>query len=441
MSAGPTGRRVARVLVPTRGPSPLLRRLVEGVAGRGRPVVVVVDDPDPAAALAARTLLADQADTSVWGATERAAHEVALAEASRRPDAVEAALRAPAHLPWKVGALRNLVLLLGVGEVALSVDDDVVAEAVPTGPDGPPEPGRALDPTAWWPVAERSEAWAQAAPVDLAGLHDGWVGGGVVVSSTGLAGDSGGSRASAWLAAAPEDRARMLEDHPARLVSRAMVRAAPRRTVTDSPWFMAPCFAFDGDALLPPFLPVHRNTDGLWGLCLAHGLRAGRVLHQPWAVRHDPPGERRFQPGDVAAHAVRLRTTDLVGMLVLSFRVDLADPEARCRALARHVGGLSAAPDAVLQEVVAAQTRAWLAASLGAARRCLDEGGPPAWLGEVKAAVAALTLALDAPPPPEEHAVGAALDAEGYRGVLRRFALALDGWPALVRAARDLRSG
>lgn len=454
---------VDHVAVPTRGPSAHLDRLLEGLRAFEPPVRVYVDDPSPAAADAVRRSAGDH--VSVVGATERAAWAATLAEVSGRPDDVAAALTVPPGLAWRVGALRNLVLLQGAGRVVVSIDDDMVPEVlVARGHDGRTALGSAPDPTDWHPMVDRADAWAGAVPTDPSALLEAVVGARaatclpddvqlddvhaalaarvadgerVVVATLGIAGDNGGSRASSWLVASAADRARLFDALEAKLTSRSIHRAAPRRTLTDAPFFMTPVFAVDGRALVPPFLPVHRNTDGLWGATLAR-VASGLVAHLPHAVRHDPPGERRFALGDVGRHAARFRTTDLMALVQGSATLPDGSPADRLEALGAHVAGLATAPEAALRAEVEAHAHRWAAASLAAAVRCMAEPAPDAWRRELKGAIDTLRAALARPLWTEEHTREGQLDVAGLRRDLARYGRTLSAWPTLMAAARRL---
>ncbi len=455
-------------MVPTRGPSAHLVRLLDRLAVLERAVVVVVDDPSERAADAVRAHVASlhgPARFAVVDAAARAGWREDLTRASGRADAVSAALVASPESPWRIGALRNQLLLQAAGRVVLSVDDDVLPDFVasPRAHEGWRLSAQ-VDPTEWWPVAQRADAWREATSGDPAALHEGVIGrrasslldarserlgsdpaleaevagdARVVVSTFGLAGDAGASRASIWLGASPDARARALERFPDVYAARAMLRVAPRATITSSPWFMAPCFAMDARGILPPFLPEQRNTDGLWGMTLRRITRSGLIAHLPLAIRHDPSDDRRFEIGDLARDAVAFRVTDLLALWIAVDPPRGATPQERLRAFGAALGALSVASPAVRVKRVEEIARIWLRAvhsRVVAARR---EGGPQPWQDALADAESAVQRALVAPPWPCGSEGGRSPD-DTLAALLGRYALCLDAWPELWAAAQTL---
>ncbi len=457
---------IQAVAVPTRAFSPDVLALVGGLAGQGHRVRLVLDDPDPAAATRARRGLGELADAvTVIGAEERAAFVSALGRVSGHPEAAAAALGGRPGRPWGVGALRNLVQLQAVDQGFASLDDDVVLDLRETGADdGPLRLHSGPRPLSAQVHPDRGSAWAGARPGDpvarlgrelgrtaLSRLRDHDLdpgnaqpeltdrvaaGEGICLVSAGLAGDSGSGRITG-LFGLPDDQLRLLarDDH-ARLRSRAMLRFTSTACLTDAAFFMSPCFAADGRALLPPFFALHRNTDGLWGLCLQRWVRPGLALHLPVAVRHDPAMPRSFQLDDIAHHAAAPRLSDLLGLHLAGGASPGLSPDDGLAALGHAVGSLAGLPPALLSDRLAVLTRQWLAAvaaTLARARSKLDD---PQLQAALQAGLQRVEVGLVDPPPPREYAGAGGLDT--LRRDLAGFAASVHAWPQLRAAARTL---
>ena len=80
---------------------------------------------------------------------------------------------------------------------------------------------------------------------------------------------------------------------------REVVRAVRRPTVADSPFCMTPCFGFDNRFILPPFFPVQRNSDGIFGLMLHRCGTGSRTGFLPYVVVHEPDSPRLFAPDEM----------------------------------------------------------------------------------------------------------------------------------------------
>lgn len=455
-------------MVPTRGPSAHLFRLLDRLAEWPHPVSVVVDDPSPDAAAAVRAHLASvrgPAQWTVWGPTERARWREDLARASGRPDAVSAALVASPDVPWRIGAMRNQLLLQAAGRLVLSVDDDVLPDFVTA--TGAAEGWRlstALDPTSWTPFAQRDDAWSGARSLDPVAPHEGVIGerasrlvdaradrsgsnpslddevssgARVVVSAFGLAGDAGASRASMWLGAPPEARMAALERFPDLFCARTLRRVAPRPTLTSSPWFMAPCFALDARTVLPPFLPEQRNTDGLWGLTLRRVTRSGLIAHLPLAIRHDPTETRRFEVADLARDAVAFRVTDLLALLLATDPPRGTDATQRLHAAGATLRALAVAPAGERVDRVEQVARIWLRAVHARVVAVRQEGGPAPWQAALTDAERAVQRALVTPPWPV-GSTGGLSPQDTLASLLHRYATCLEVWPDLWTAAQSI---
>ncbi|HEY4118913.1 MAG TPA: hypothetical protein VGM56_13700 [Byssovorax sp.] len=483
--------RIGLVGVPTRDRPESLRAALEGyvanAARHERALTIAVFDQSSTDARRAATRdvasrASDASDVAVRYVGARdveafAARLAARAEVSR--DVVDFAVANPERCPFTVGASRNAMMLLGAGGLLAMADDDTRCLVAPA-PFG--SPGVA--------VTSRSDpsehafpddgATAIAADVDVWSLHESLLGarpgdatreasaveldgvtsmffrrveGGarVVTTQLGCAGDAATGSMHHLLTLGGASRARLLVSEATyrrAMMERRVVRAASRPTVGDGAGFMSTCVGLDARALLPPFFPVQRNGDGVFGLALRVTSLGALSGWLPWTVGHAPP-ESRATSMEAALDGVgRMSTGDVVWCLVLGSRVeaDSRDPSRALVALGDTLARWGALPLGEFEEIArlhALRARARDLAMLGdlvAAHR----GAPAFWARDVERVRLRLTELVT------HHALAHPVDlcaafgdVEGrhkLRTLVRRYGELLRAWPALSAAARELRA-
>jgi hypothetical protein len=135
--------------------------------------------------------------------------------------------------------------------------------------------------------------------------------GSVGVTLNGIAGDSG-MHANTWLLLYGEHETRkrlaMSETYHMAAESRNVVRQVMTPTIAHAGPLMSTVIGLDNRQLLPPFFPVYRNEDGVFGECLARCFPDCYVGHLPWTLVHNPP-ERKAYAADAASS---VRISDIV---------------------------------------------------------------------------------------------------------------------------------
>src|SRR5262249_22475134 len=127
--------------------------------------------------------------------------------------------------------------------------------------------------------------------------------------------------------------------------SREVLRAVRRPTYADSPFCMTTCFGFDNRAMLPPFFPVQRDSDGIFGLMLQRCGDGGRTGFLPAGVVHEPVPRRLFALDEMWGEAASIRTADVVMACLLAHESASATPTAtRLVRLGRFLQELGALP-------------------------------------------------------------------------------------------------
>jgi hypothetical protein len=285
------------------------------------------------------------------GRAERRRFAAALAKESGAPaDLVEFALLGLPACQVTTGAVRNCLLLAACGDRLVIVDDDSVCKLAPC---PAPEKGIALtsrrDPTEFWFFADpqstlRETAFSEA---DLLGLHETLLGrqigdrlaqaagfesvdlhsaeatldcrlrlwgGRVLATMGGILGDSGiGATAYLFVDRESQKRLTRSEAHYLTAVrSRQVLRTVRRTTISEGTACLAGNLGLDSRSLLPPFIPVQRNSDGLFARVLRLCFRDGYLGYLPWVVLHDPERPRQNALEDYWRHIRQVRLPDLV---------------------------------------------------------------------------------------------------------------------------------
>lgn len=285
------------------------------------------------------------------GRAERRLFARAMAAESGAPaDLVEFALFGLPQCPITTGAARNSLLLATAGDRFVMVDDDSVCRLAPC---PTLEHGLSLtshrDPTEFWFYADSDTALRETQPAetDFLGLHETLLGreaadclpeapdastlnlesikpgfdcrlrlwgGRVRATMAGILGDSGiGSTGYLFIDAESQKRlTRSEEDYLAAVRSRQVLRAVRRTTISEGTSCVAVNLGLDNRSLLPPFIPVQRNSDGLFARTLRLCFRDGYLGYLPWTVLHAPERPRQQDLEDYWRHIQQVRTADLV---------------------------------------------------------------------------------------------------------------------------------
>ncbi len=285
------------------------------------------------------------------GQTERRSFAQALTkESGAHPDVVDFALFGLPNCPITTGSARNSLLLATAGDRFVMVDDDSVCRLAVC-----PETDTGLaftskrDPTEFWFFAdpETTLREAQFAEADFLGLHEQLLGrsiadclpadantngvdahatepafdcrlrrwgGRVRASMAGVLGDSGiGSTGYLFLDAESQKRLTRSEDaYMAAVRSRQVLRSVRHTTISEGTSCIAVNLGLDNRSLLPPFIPVQRNSDGLFARTLRLCFRDGYLGYLPWAMLHAPEKPRQQTLDDYWRHVRQVRTADLI---------------------------------------------------------------------------------------------------------------------------------
>lgn len=502
--SGPgAGDRLLTMGVPTRGRAEALVECVRTHAAaareRGRRVTCVVADSSEAADRLDGTGSSSSegasprsaarfggADVRLAGRSERARFAPILAErAGVDPAIVEYALFGDPQLGSDAGANRNALLLDAAGELLMMTDDDVRARAARPPDDGAApaaaltlasgdpyeawfaEPGEAVVPDERWeapdPFAVHEallgadvaraalDAGEGLAMIAGAAFYQRLVrrGGRVVTTQLGCAGDHGMGASFSLLLFRGASRERLTASRARfedAFTGRRILRSTRGATISDTAFCMSMSLGVDARSLVPPFSPVGRNADGLFGVMVRSCLDDAYTAFLPWAVEHAPPGGRSAAIDQELAIAGRGEVNDLL-RLGLGGLLELrgTDAGARLQDAGRALQQLAARPrdaERLFQEQV---TRAVARLLVQIDRALVEHRRRPSFWAEMADMFAArLREVLSAPAAWLPRDLVKARGEEAARDLLlshaRQVGRLFEAWPALFEAARELRA-
>jgi hypothetical protein len=306
--------------------------------GRAPTYLIIDSSPDPSArrSRVQTSRLASQYGVALhhFGPSERRRYARALARRAGIPSALASfALLGHASLPVNTGAARNNILVHTVGRLALLIDDDTLCDVTASpGREEAVAHGCAPEDIEYYFSSEDLAA-VRSEPRDYLAVHETLLGrtvpppvdsrkeaqGYVAATMTGTRGDSGHYTSIGYLLLTGGSRDRLLQDrrgYTQAFRSRRILRAIRRPTIARGLSCIAINLGLDGLRLLPPFLPVCRNSDGVFAAALAATLGDAHWGLLPWVIDHEPV-PRRIEPlTQMWKASTGLRLGDLVIALI-----------------------------------------------------------------------------------------------------------------------------
>jgi hypothetical protein len=420
------------------------------------------------------------------GMVDGADYTTTLARRAGVPrEVVEFAVQNPERCPNATGANRNALMLHAAGDLAVQVDDDTRARVAPapgqlpglaiTSQDYPSEsyfpapgvpalPDRVVVPRSYVALHEELLGRSVSACAEDArrhGLdleHAGGAlfrrlapgGGRVLCTQTGCAGDSGTGSMWYYLLLSGRSRERLLTSEATyrhAFTSRQVIRAAPRATLSDGLFCMSMSLGLDLRAALPPFLPVQRNSDGVFGVTLRACYRDAFFGFSPWVIEHSPAQQRASSFEDFWRSLGQCASEDTLCALILASRIeaDKLDPRKSLRALGATLERWGSLPLADFEEIGRVQMMRARSLDLQLLEAALETHGnaPAFWVRDVQRTATLVRESLTRP------SLAHPADLVGTFGeqearlvmarVVRRFGELLQCWPELVEAAVALR--
>ena len=267
----------------------------------------------------------------------------------------------------------------------------------------------------------------------------------VVMSQFGIVGDLGQASPS-WVLTSSGDQRKVLLSSADRYEmarrSRFGIRVADVTTFTDSPFCMTYATGVDGRMVLPPFIPLGRNSDGAFGVLVRALYQHSCTVHLAVGVAHNKSSSV-YDPGQIWADAGRLRFADLLSLLIGHAR--FGDQPSSVRDGYAHLGAslmeCAARPD--LNELLRFVTRSYLAAKLKTLEGLLQAHAysPPYWAEDAQRATRHLRAQIGSEDPSlvSDLNVSSADDRlQLIRGIVGRFGTLLKSWPSMQEAAQAM---
>jgi hypothetical protein len=227
------------------------------------------------------------------------------------------------------------------------------------------------------------------------------------------------------------------------LESREVLRTVREPTITPGPFCMTTFLGLDNRDLLPPFFPVQRNSDGIFGLTLSKCVDSSRVAFLPWILLHLPEPPRAFAPDEMWADAANVRMADIVIASIMDHQNLTGD--ATVADLGEHLRWLGSLNYPEFEARIRAQQQIRNFTFLMALHAQLHTYGPSPtyWADDVGRMIELISRASSA----EDHLVPRDLRHGRDTGAARllsqelvaKYGEVLVAWPAMVAAAKRIR--
>ena len=452
---------------------------------------IVDDAPDASVRRMRREWLADHArqagvPIAYAGAEEKRAFIGELAKVGIDPSVAAVALLDESRCGHSVGANRNALLLHHAGDVFFQVDDDIVCRvAVPAGTRDELcfTPGHNPNQFRFFPDRARALESATFVDRDLLASHESLLGLGipecadalagvstadgtqmsdnllrlaisgrsrVAVTQNGLIGDCGFGGCSPYLVfkgALREDLHRSEQTYRLATASREISQTVLAPTISEGAFCMSYALGLDHRTLLPPFFPVRRNPDGVFGVLLRACFEDALFGHVPVQVVHEPPECRSYR-GSVWS-APRLAVNAIIVQCVKAVDFGpVTDGTRRMRMLGQHLVDVASAGPAeflaFVRERVLINAQHQVS-SLQGLLKTYDRK-PAYWAADCDRYIADL---LRVSVEPDAGIPADLLDGTGRtrdealalaKQLVQQFGDLLIAWPDIVAAARQLRT-
>jgi len=209
---------------------------------------------------------------------------------------------------------------------------------------------------------------------------------------------------------------------------------------------MSAMTGLDNTHLLPPYFPVHRGEDYLFGAMLEFLYPQSAAIDFNWAIPHIPI-EQRSSNGDSARKIAAVGGVGMFAAYIIEHSAQEPGPSefTRLTALSQLLMELAESSDQTLSAMYRrelAQDNAQQMKTLGQALKVAPENASE-WRNYLQAGIAEVSAAIQQlEHPAQAPGIPAGLaDAEVYQAVreaTRSFAEALEVWPEIREAAGDI---
>jgi len=210
---------------------------------------------------------------------------------------------------------------------------------------------------------------------------------------------------------------------------------------------MSQITGFDNRRMLPPYLPIYRGEDRLFGYMLDYVFPTSVTLDYPWASPHLPIPERKWRDRDLDFSPGDTFPKFFVEKIIEHKSACLSTlPKERLSSLSGWFDDMASAPAntliAMYRDSRLGNDSARLAQLTGLLEKA--EQAPVAWQNYLRNGITQLNADLDLASREDFRIKGqpATLERDDlvtfWRAVWRDFAAALRAWPEIRRAAADV---
>ncbi len=394
-------------------------------------------------------------------------------------DLINFAVSNDEHCPKAYGANRNALLLSTTGRLIIQTDDDNECPIAPC-----PETKDYLTLTSQYsPLqmrflsqAEVEHMKADFVPGDVMAKHEQLLGKSiahclqeyssvklddtngsfftrsqprrVAVTALGIAGESGIGTSFYFLNDDELRRASLLrskEDYQYAMANHDLLRFVVNPTISDGTVCGGMHLGLDNRFLLPPFTPVQRNEDGVFGELVKLGS-SGYFGFLPWLIlRHGQ--SRNYTSEDLCSFVSSVQTGQIIATLVtgLNPRPTSLEPGKNMVALGRLFAEWGAAPIADFEEMLRLMLMQRASRQIAKLDYLMTKYAkePSFWANDVDMCMSAMTRAITEKryiiPSDLSESFGEEEARVLIQRLVRRFGQLLQVWPDLIEAANQLR--
>lgn len=264
------------------------------------------------------------------------------------------------------------------------------------------------------------------------------------VTSSGSYGDSGLASPAHALFLDGEMRQHLLRDadtYRRSIASRQLLRMNKGLTIKRSTQLMGMSLGLDNSALLPPFFPAFRNSDGLFASCLVLCFPEACLADLPIMPGHIPPGFRQHDHKDL--FEIPWRVPEILHSLIHACPEPLASSGIEnMRELARFIQ-YNTVNEEVFQSCIIEQRRKALLQQLQQLDGLLEKfyAEPNFWAEDVEKRCDRIFDLLKKESWPINAGDGSeVVPYVTARELLRKYAMLLEIWPEIYARATELNS-
>ena len=197
----------------------------------------------------------------------------------------------------------------------------------------------------------------------------------------------------------------------------------------------------DNQDLLPPFMPVMRNQDLVFGSLIIKCVPGALFGFIPRGILHLPSRQRKLALGAAALRAGRLMSGESLGFLIGFAQIRGRSRQDLFQSLAVRLKELTSEEAAGLEGLIRSAVEPILVSWIEQLDKIMESSGSsPFWLKDVlelKAAILSVLKERDYSVPWDlEQVFGPAEGQRHFRKLIGQFAALLHNWAEIVESAR-----